>query len=440
MKTLLARPMSLQARIALVLGAVITLLWIISAIVTSRVFLHEFSEQFDRELRGTAERIVQIALRDKHREDEESDHSVRRLQGHKDKLEFVVWSADRGIILQSEGATALGFPTAEGFSDIGGYRVYVDHIKRFDMTVAVAQHISERNELAWAAVLGMSLPLVVVIPLSLIAIVLVVRRGFTPVTDLRREMARRGPHDLSPIAVNGMVPELAPLVRSTNKLIARLSEAFEAERSFASNAAHELRTPVAGAIAQAQRLRAESTDAGAIARATEIEATLKRLNRYTEKLMQLARAEGSRLRTGTPTDIRAVVRLIVQDFERAGAEGQITLKLPDQPVHSDLDMDALGILLRNLVENAIRHGNAGAAVTVELTADGELVVANDCPPVSAEHLARLTQRFNRGNGAGDGTGLGLAIVHVIADRSRSWLTVRSPRTGSDQGFEVRFRP
>lgn len=439
MKTLLARPMSLQARIALVLGAVITLLWIGSAIITSRMFLHEFEEQFDRELRGTAERIVQIALRDRHREDEETDHYVRRLQGHRDKLEFVVWSADRGIILQSEGAAELGFPSAEGFSDIGGYRVYVDQIRRWGVTVAVAQHISERDEMAWAALLGMSLPLVVVIPLSLLAIVLVVRRGLTPVTDLRREMARRGPHDLSPIAVNGMVPELAPLVRSTNKLIARLSEAFEAERSFASNAAHELRTPVAGAIAQAQRLRAESTDAGAIARATEIEATLKRLNRYTEKLMQLARAEGSRLRTGTPTDIRAVVRLIVQDFERAGAEGRIALTLPDQPVMSDLDMDALGILLRNLVENAIRHGDAGA-VTVELTADGELMVANDCPPVSPDHLARLTQRFNRGNGAGDGTGLGLAIVHVIADRSRSWLTVRSPRTGSDQGFEVRFRP
>lgn len=439
MKTLLARPMSLQARIALVLGAVITLMWLGAAVATSRLFLHEFSEQFDRELRGSAERIVQIVLREKHREDDEEERNVRRIQGHKDKLEFVVTSDTRGVLLRSEDADEVDFPTREGFADVKGYRVYVDRIRRGDITVAVAQPLRERNELAWAAVVGMSLPLVVVIPLSLLAIVVVVRRGLRPVTGLRREMARRGPHDLSPVSVDGMVHELVPLVTSTNKLIARLAEAFEAERSFAANAAHELRTPVAGAIAQAQRLKTESTDPNTIARATEIEATLKRLNRYTEKLMQMARAEGARLRSETPVDIRPVVRLTVQDFERSH-EGRIQVSLPETPVPSDLDLDALGILLRNLIENALRHGDAEAPVVVSLTQDGEIVVSNDGPAVPHDDLARLTQRFSRGNGAGDGTGLGLAIVHVIADRSRSWLAVRSPRTGSDQGFEVRFRP
>ncbi len=438
MKGLIPRPTSLQGRIALVLGAVITLMWLGAAIVTSRLFLHEFAEQFDRELRGSAERIVQIVLRERHREDEGA-HSVRRIQGHRDQLEFLVISDTRGVLLRSEDADKIAFPARDGFANVKGYRVYVDRIRRGDITVAVAQPLSERDELAWAAVLGMSLPLVVVIPLSLIAIVIVVRRGLRPVIGLRREMARRGPHDLSPVSADGMVQELVPLVSSTNKLIARLAEAFEAERSFAANAAHELRTPVAGAIAQAQRLKSESSDPNTTARATEIETTLKRLNRYTEKLMQLARAEGARLRGDAAVDIRPVVRLTVQDFERSEG-GRIDLAMPETAVPSDLDLDVLSILLRNLIENALRHGSAEAPVIVTLAEDGEIVVANDGPAVPSADLARLTQRFSRGNGAGDGTGLGLAIVHVIADRSRSWLAVRSPRTGSDQGFEVRFRP
>ena len=225
-----------------------------------------------------------------------------------------------------------------------------------------------------------------------------------------------------------------------NGLLGRLEAAFAAERSFAANAAHELRTPLAGAIAQTQRLQAETRDADARARAAEIEATLKRLTRLSERLLQLARAEGGRLRRDVAADLRPVARLIVDDLARGAEPGRILLALPDSAIMSDLDPDAFAIVLRNLIENAQRHGQAEAPVEVSLANDGTLIVANDGPVVPAEDLARLTHRFERARSDSEGSGLGLAIVATIAERSGSPFELRSPREGRASGFEARLSP
>ncbi|MGC5198895.1 sensor histidine kinase, partial [Aphanothece microscopica] len=111
------------------------------------------------------------------------------------------------------------------------------------------------------------------------------------------------------------------MAATLNGVLTRLKAAFEAERSFAANAAHELRTPLAGAIAQAQRLQAETADPIAVARAADVEATLKRLTRLSERLMQLARAEGGRLRIDTPGDLRTIARLVADDAGRTAGPG-----------------------------------------------------------------------------------------------------------------------
>jgi two-component system OmpR family sensor kinase len=305
--------------------------------------------------------------------------------------------------------------------------------------ISIAEPLSHRATVMREIQLGLGLPLLVVIPLALLAIMLAVKGSLAPLRRFRKLLGVRNAQDLSPVPAVDLPAEIAPMADTLNDLLARLKAAFEAERSFAANAAHELRTPLAGAIAQAQRLRAETGDAGAAARAAEIEATLKRLTRLSERLMQLARAEGGRLRADTPSDLRMIARMVADDAARAEGQGRINLSLPEKPVRSTLDPDAFGILLRNLIENALRHGTRLSNIEVSLAPDGTLRVANDCATVPKETLARLTARFERGGAGTDGSGLGLAIVAAIAERLGTSLNLQSPRPGQDQGFETAIK-
>jgi two-component system OmpR family sensor kinase len=183
-------------------------------------------------------------------------------------------------------------------------------------------------------------------------------------------------------------------------------------------------------------LQSETNDPAASARAADIEVTLKRLTRLSERLMQLARAEGGRLRLDQASDLRAVARIVIEDIRRTVAPGRILLALPDGPVMSDLDPDAFGILCRNLVENALRHGSKNDPVDVALAANGVLSVSNEGPVVGPETLDRLTARFERAGSDTDGSGLGLAIVAAIAARIGSQLVLTSPRPGQESGFEA----
>jgi two-component system OmpR family sensor kinase len=283
-------------------------------------------------------------------------------------------------------------------------------------------------------VLALALPLVVMIPLSIAGIFYGLGYGLRPLGRLRTQLAQRGINDLSPLPTEEMATELRPIAETMNQLLARLDTAFAAERSFTANAAHELRTPLAGALAQVQRLRQTSTDPDSARRATEIEATLKRLTGLSERLMQLARAEGARLLIDTPQDLRPVLRIVAGDFAQRAEAGRILLSLPEAPVLSDIDPDAVAIVARNLIENALRHGTG--PVSVALDPHGTLCVENDCPPIPPADLAALSGRFVRGQSAGEGSGLGLAIVQTIAERIGSPLRLTSPRPGMLTSFSA----
>jgi two-component system OmpR family sensor kinase len=261
----------------------------------------------------------------------------------------------------------------------------------------------------------------------------VVRRSFHPLRRFRQLLARRSEMDLSPVDCTGLPAEIRPLGETMNALLVRLNAAFEAERSFAANAAHELRTPLAGALAQAQRLRVETKDPVAMGRAREIEVTLKRMTRLAERLMQLARAEGGRLRLQQPSDLRQVLGFVVQDARREAA-ADLRLTMPEAPVLSDLDPDIFGILCRNLIENALRHGTPGSEIVVEFGSMEQIRVENDCDPIAPELMAGLEDRFTRAPNAGEGSGIGLAIVRTIVDRLGGRVQLQSPLPGQARGF------
>ncbi len=434
--------MSLQARLGISLGLLLTLLWIAAASVTAVMLRKEINEVFDSALQETAQRLLPLAVTDiVDREDDGITQRLGALREHDEYFTYVVRDAEGRVLLQSHAADPAVFPPYDGtgFRQTEHYRLYNDDALQGSIRITVAEPLEHRASVLREIVLALGLPLLLVIPIALLTIVLAVRASLAPLRRFRARLASRGGRDLSPVPADRLPAEITPVAAALNDVLARLKAAFEAERSFAAHAAHELRTPLAGAIAQAQRLRGETGDPAAAARAAGIEQTLKRLTRLSERLMQLARAEGGRLRIDTPLDLRPAARIVAEDTARSAGLDRLSLILPDQPVLSDLDPDAFGILLRNLIDNALRHGAEDSPVDVRLAGDGTLIVANDGPLVPQDVLSRLTQRFERGSAGNDGSGLGLAIVAAIAERLGTSLALRSPRSGGEQGFEVEIR-
>jgi two-component system OmpR family sensor kinase len=432
-------PQSLQTRLRLWLGVLLTLLWIAAASVTAVILRNEMDEVFDSALQETAQRLLPLAVVDIVGRDEEGvTQRLAAIREHGEFFTYIVRDNRDRILLQSHAADPSSFPVYDGpgFGQTATHRLYSEEALQGTIRITVAEPLAHRAAVAREIRMGLGLPLLIVIPATLLAIMLAVRASIAPLRRFRDRLAARSERDLAPVPSDDLPAEVAPVAATVNALLHRLRAAFEAERSFAANAAHELRTPLAGAIAQAQRLQSETADTAAAARAGEIEATLKRLTRRTERLMELARAEGARLRLDHLSDLRPAIRLVIDDIRRGAASERFGLHLPNTPVLSDLDPDATGILCRNLVENALRHGDSTGPVEITLTRAGVLTVANEGPVVPPETLARLTDRFERAHVDRDGSGLGLAIVTAIAERIGGRLELKSPRSGRDSGFEA----
>ena len=435
-------PASLQGRLGLSLGLALTVFWLLAATVTAVIVRGELDEVFDSALRETAERILPLAVTDiVGREDQGVTQRLAPIREHDEFFTYLVRDAEGRILLQSHAADPALFPPYDGpgFRQTATHRLYSDAALQGTIRITVAEPLAHRASVAREIQIGLGLPLLIVLPVALAAIFLAVRFSLDPLRRFGERLGARGARDLSEVPADDLPIEIAPLAGTLNGLLNRLHDAFEAERSFAANAAHELRTPLAGAIAQAQRLRTETHEPATEARATEIEATLKRLTRLSERLLQLARAEGGRLRIDRSADLRVIARVVVDDLERASAKDRIVLTLPSTAVMSDIDPDAFAILCRNLVENALRHGAENAPVEVILTDDGHLIVSNDGPVLLRQTLDRLTSRFERADASADGSGLGLAIVAAIANRIGSSLFLKSPRPGESSGFQASLR-
>ena len=432
------RPGSIRIRSAIALSVIVTALWLATAIFTARLLSAELDEVFDSALQETGQRILQLAVVDVlNREEEGITRRVTGLAAHDEHFTYVVRDDKGAVLLTSHRADPDDFPdfSQPGFHEANDHRYFQDSAVRGTVILTIAEPLSHRQEVGVEMAVALALPLMVMVPLSVVAIFYGLGFGLRPLEALRNQLSRRGATALSPVPVDGLPDELRPIAETVNDLLARLDMAFTAERSFAANAAHELRTPLAGALAQVQRLRQQATDPDTRRRADEVEQTLKRLTRLSERLMQLARAEGARLVADRPTDLCAILSLVARDFDHGPDSGRVTLSIPDAAVMSQIDPDAVAIVARNLIENALRHGKAGP-VQVQMGIDGTLTVDNASPVIPPEQLASLTDRFVRGASGGDGSGLGLAIVQTIAGRVGSDLHLQSPIPGQTAGFRA----
>ncbi|EAZ97707.1 ATP-binding protein [Marinobacter sp. ELB17] len=416
----------------------VTLLWLLGVIASGVVARHEMNEVFDSALEETAQRILPLAVTDiLNREGDPSLERALALKEHNEYLTYLVRDKSGKLLLQSHDADPkiFGAIPREGFSDTLTHRIYGESAISETLYIEVAEPLDHRRAAVLDTSLALLLPLIFLIPISLVGVWWVIKRSLRRVVQLQQSIEVRGGGDLSPVAVERLPEEFKPIMISVNRLLERLRRALEAERSFTANSAHELRTPLATALAKLQRLKTETQDAGVKARASEIEESLRTLSRLSEKLLELAKAEGGSALSEQVDNLVPILRMVASDYDHQ-SPGRLLLNLPDDDVTSLLDLDAFAILVRNLIDNALRHGANDQPVNISLTDDGILRVVNRGEVVSPEKLALLRNRFVRSNTKTVGSGIGLAIVEAITSGAGITLNLRSPASGQSDGFEA----
>ncbi len=421
----------LQTQLRRQLLGLLALLWLLGSAATWLGLLHETDEVLDSALTETAQRLLQLPAAAWAVPDTTEHLAV--LGPHEEFVVYQVYDRAGALVLRSHDApsTALDAGAPDGLRQRQGWRVLTLTTANASRRAQVAERVAHRREVLWASLgwlLGM---LLAMLPLAALGMGWVLRRGFQALEPARLELAQRAQHDLRPLPLADAPAELQPWLATVNSLLDRVRGLVDSERAFAANTAHELRTPLAAAMAQAQRLVRLSTDPAKQHAAHEAaQALLRQLDRLTRlatRLLQLARIESGAALNHAPVDLVQLVVLVADDFGEAQRSGRLQLQVDGQPMPVQGDIDALGIALRNLIDNALKHGDAETTVTVRVSGQ-QLQVLDDGPGVAPHRVAGLVRKFERGSSgaAVSGNGLGLALVDTIARQSGARLQLHSP--------------
>jgi two-component system OmpR family sensor kinase len=434
---------SITARLFLGLTLGTTLLWCGAAAYSSYVSYHELYEAFDRGLQESAQRLLPLAVDGVQGNGRREAHEIYHyIEGRSEQLSFQLRDPSGLVVMRSHDAPERPYSQTPrpGFSSVGDYRLYTDTDDATGFTITVAETAEERHEAVLGGAEALLWPLLALIPLNGLAIWLAVRGAMKPVLRLSGDIATRGGKNLAPLDISDQPRELRPIAESVARLLERLRAALDAERAFAANSAHELRTPIAAALAGTQRLIAGLDDSDSRRRARDVESTLKRLSALAEKLMQLSRVDAGVGMAEHELDLIPVLDLLVDDCaKRLEHPERIHYVKPDgATLAARMDMDAFAMVARNLIDNAANHGAPGGRIDVTVGRDGSVSVVNEGPIVPPEVLAGLKHRFVRGATRGVGAGLGLSIADTVMNQVGGRLELFSPATGRGDGFEARM--
>lgn len=422
-------------------------LWIAMVISVAWVIKHETDEIFDAGLQETAQRLLPLAvMRLQHKNGEEDDQTLETDEDaleptqHEEYLVYQVFHASGRLLLRSHAApdTPLVPELKQGFQRTRNHLIYTEKSRNGEFLLALAEKSSHRTDTFLSTIKFLLMPLLALLPLTAMGLLVILRKTSRPLRELDAELARRSSSDLHPLSEKNIPQELLPLTETLNRLMARLQSALEAERSFTANSAHELRTPLAAALAQLEALELSTRHPEQQQRLTNIRQLLNRLQTLSEKLLQLARAESGVAWKQGSVDLAQLLKLICDDHQWR-ADMPIELSLPDEPVTIEGDVDALGLVLGNLLENAVKYTSTTVPVRVSLTTmPVEIRIINDCDPLPASALARLNERFFRLRPDSRGAGLGLSIVCTLLKASTIKFQTLSPAHGDARGFEARL--
>jgi two-component system OmpR family sensor kinase len=399
----------------------------------------EANELFDLQLQQTAASIIGMPV------DGGSPFATHGSEG----LFVQIWDRQGVRIYLSRPPSADGERMPErsmpGFATIdtpsGRYRVF--SVVANQQLVQVGQPVAVRAELAARLAFSTILPLAILTPLIGVFVWVAIERGLAPLRRVASAVQKRAPGQLAPIDVAGWPSEVAPLIDALNGLLGRLDRAYDAQRAFVADAAHELRSPLAALALQAQLAQRAVSPEERDSALSDLREGLSRATRVVEQLLALAREEpGLVERPPVEVDLAELARDTVASLSPLAAAKSIDLGIAraDRLTLTG-DRDALGTLLANLVDNAIRYTPDGGRVDVEVRAlgAGELVVRDNGPGIPRDERARAFGRFARGiDATAPGSGLGLAIVKRIAERHGATIELGEGLDGRGLGATVRF--
>ena len=429
--TLLPRLKSLQARLLSLLLLMVTLVWLGAAALTWVDASDELDELLDGHLAQSAALLV--VQQAGHGNDRVGDHAddnhvedAPSLHKYAPRVAFQVFHEG---VLNISSANAGDVPMSNvtrGFSTVrisGGaeWRVFGAQGSEGDVQVFVGEQTKSRDSILWAVLKGVLMPLLYAFPMLAVVGWLAVRNGLAPLRYLSLMLAQRQPHALEPVVLKNVPTEIAPVVHSLNALFERIQTMVASERRFTADAAHELRTPIAAIRTQAQVAMGAGTDVAQRNRALNYTlAGCDRATHLVEQLLTLSRLESSA--NAPPSgmvDVSAVAQRVAADLALAalGREQELELDAPD---HAYIQADDMltSVLVRNLLDNAMRYSPDAAKVAVMVKVDENRVtlqVQDSGPGLSDSDMTRLGERFYRVLGAEQtGSGLGWSIVRRIA--------------------------
>ncbi len=425
---------SIRRRLLLVLTSVLLLGWCATTVWIYLDTRYEIEEVYDATLAQTA-RLIRALINANPDSLEDAASADREIlldprgSGHRyeSKIAFLATTFDGERRFHSPGAPKLPLPsgTVTYYNATDGdtaWRVFVLQEPELGLVIQTAQKDEVREELVRFITFNTLAPLLLTAPLIALLTWLSVGASLRPLKRVAAAVSRRSPESLAPLDTLQVPEEALPMVDAMNGLFQRLEEAFERERRFTADAAHELRTPLAALKTQLQ-VAMRANDPAVRARALhQVEIGVDRATRLLEQLLTLARMDAAA--PSNPLnrmDLRVVaaetIALLVPDALRRGVDVDLDLReAGDFLVPGDPGSSA--ILLRNLIDNAVRHSPAPGQVNVSIDSQRDAVVlcvTDQGPGIPTAERERVFQRFSRGEQAGpDGSGLGLSIAQRIA--------------------------
>src|ERR1700758_3223069 len=434
---------SLVSRLIWMLATSMAGLWLLGSVAAGVLTVFEVNERLDNAIEEVAQRLLP-ATYNAVRQPQAMQQLVQQLVATTDPkaLAYQIIGPTGEIAMRSDNAPETPFqvPRQTGFHDTPRYRVYAQTAAADGYFIEVAEPAVHRSEALWRAV-GLTVgPLLLFLPLSWFLIRWVIFRSMSSLDRLRWEIGHRDGSNLSLIPDMGLPTELAPILAAVNRLLERLGRALAAERQFAANSAHELRTPIAAVLAQMQLLSAQLAGTQHAERAARIVNQMKGLSSLAEKLLQLSRAGAGAGLLRERIDILTVLQVLVDEFRRREDVGDrlvVVAECPDEFIVQG-ELDVLGITLRNLIENAVRYGAPDEPIEIVIGRDRQIRLLNGGAVIPSAALETLKKPFVRGCSVGAGGGLGLAIVDNIMKQIGGNLTLISPVMGRINGFEARL--